>query len=449
MTDLRTLATQILERAKALGADAAEVYLREGTETEVEVRDGTIDRLATGQPRSVGIRVWRGDHSASTYGTDFSETTLNTLLEDALTLAPLSDPVAARKLAPRELLATEFPDYELYDASFETMTMDERIAFAHAAEAAAMGADARVTVSGGASWSDGVMHHVFATSEGFLGESKDSWGSAGVQVIADDTDHRKRNGGWHSVARFREDLLDAQELGRKAAQRAVEGLGSGPIETGTMPVVFDPWMAASLFSALFGALTGDAVERGASWLADLEGQAIASELITLIDDPTRTRGLGSTPFDGEGLPARPTTFIDRGVLQGFALNVYNAAKLGRTPTGHASRPASGAPGEASTNLYVQAGTQSSESIIEGVDYGFYCQSMMGFGFNPATGDFSRGATGFLIEKGKLTRPVSEVTISGNYKKMLMDIDAVGSDLFFDRSTNAPTIRIASMTVAGK
>lgn len=448
MTDLQKLATTLIERARALGATAAEVYLREGVETEVTIRDGVVDQLSTGQPRSLGLRVWRGPHSASTWGTNFSEETIETLLQDALELAELSDPMPDNRLAPQALLATEFPDYESHDPRVETLTMDERIAFARAVEASAMGADERLSVSGGASWSDGVSRQVLATSEGFVGESRDSWASVGVEVIADDEGHRKRNGSWYSVARFLEDLPTPQAIGELAAARAVRQLGAGPIPTATMPVVFDPFMAASLFSALFGAMTGGAVERGASYLIGKEGQAIASELITLIDDPTLRRGLGSTPFDGEGLPTKPTTFIERGVLRGFAINVYNAAKLGLQPTGHASRPTSGAPGETSTNLYVAAGETSVEAMIAGVEYGFLCQSMMGFGFNPATGDFSRGATGILIENGKLTRPVSEITLSGNYGEMLKNIDAVGNDLRFERSTNSPSIRISSMTVAG-
>lgn len=449
MNSLRSLAISILDRAKNLGADAAEVYLREGIETEVTIRDGAIDQLSTGQPRSVGLRVWRGAHSSSTWGTNFSKETLETLIKDAIELAELSDPMPDNRLAPKELLATEFPDYELFDPKIEDTTMDERIAFARAVEAAAMGADERITVSGGASWSDGVSRQVFATSEGFVGESADSWASVGVEVIADDADHRKRNGSWHSVARFREDIPSPEEIGKLAAERAVRQLGAGPIATANMPVVFDRFMAASLFSALFGAMTGGAVERGASFLAELEGKPIASERITLVDDPTLRRGLGSTPFDGEGLPTKRTVFIDKGVLQGFAINTYNAAKLGRKPTGHASRPSSGAPGETSTNLYVENGNRSLEEIISEVEYGFLCQSMMGFGFNPATGDFSRGATGFLIENGRITRAVSEVTLSGNYVDMLKNIDAVANDLQFERSSNAPSLRISTMTVAGK
>lgn len=448
MSALKTLAQELVTRCLEAGASAAEIYLSEGSESEIEIRDGVVDTLTSGQPRSVGIRVWRGQRSASTTGTDFSEATLQTLIQDALELAQLSDPVDGITLAPKALLAKETPNLDLFDQTHVQRSMDEKIALAVAAEAAAMAADPRITVSGGASYSDGTHAYALATSDGFIGEDRSSWAAVGVQVIADDADHRKRNGSWYSVARFADDLMPSEELGKRAAQRAVEHLGAGPIPTATLPVVFDPYMAASLFSALFGAISGGAIERGSSYLADAEGTAIASPLITLIDDPTIPRALGSRPFDGEGLPSKRTVFIQDGVLTGFALNTYNANKLGRQPTGHASRPSSGAPGEASSNLFVQPGTHSLEELIAGVDYGFYCQSMMGFGFNAATGDFSRGATGFLIENGKLTRPVSEVTLSGNYKAMLMDIDGVANDLVMDRAVSSPSLRIRKMTLAG-
>lgn len=448
MPALKELAQSLVQRCLDAGATAAEVYLTDGEETSFEVRDGVVETLTSGQPRSVGIRVWRGARSASTTGTDFQDTTLQTLIDDALALAELSDPVEGITLAPRALLATDFPALELYDPTHAERSVDAKIALAVDAERAAMTADPRVTVSGGASYSEGNSYEALATSEGFAGESRDSWAALGVQVIADDEDHRKRNGGWHSVARFAEDLLAPAEVGKRAAARAVEALGAGPIPTATLPVVFDPYMAAALFGALFGAMSGSAIERGSSFLSDLEGERVASPLVTLIDDPLLPRGLGSRPFDGEGLPSRATTFIKDGVLQQFALNTYNANKLGRQPTGHASRPRGGAPGESPSNLYLQPGDLPPEALLEGIEYGFFCQSMMGFGFNPATGDFSRGASGFLIEDGMLTRPVSEVTLSGNYREMLNSIDAIANDLLHDRAVSAPSIRLRAMTLAG-
>jgi PmbA protein len=292
------------------------------------------------------------------------------------------------------------------------------------------------------------MANALANSHGFCSGYESSFVSVQVEVIADDDGGKKRNGSWYSFARHREDLRSATEVGRVAAERALRQLGARPIATGKMPVVFDPWMASSLVGTLFGVLRGGAIERRSSYLVDRVGESIGSELLTLIDDPLIPRAPGSKPYDGEGLAARRTVFVDGGVLQGYALNSYSARKLGLQPTGHASRPASGSTGESSSNLFLQAGDRTPESIIGDVEYGFYCESMMGFGFNPATGDFSRGASGRLIENGVLTRAVSEITVSGNCDDIFAGLDAVGNDLVFDRSTTSPTLRIKEMTVAG-
>lgn len=443
MREQSTLAQQLVDQCLARGASAAEVTLSRGYENEIEVRDGKVDRLSSGQPSSVSVRVWRGERVASTQGTRLDEDTLQTLIRDAIELADLSDPIPGMTLAPKDRLATTFPDLDLYDPQHLERTTEEKIERAIACEHAALHADPRISVSNGASYSDAIHTVVHATSHGFVGAQRSGWTGMSAQAIANDTDDKKRNGGWYSVARYADDLLSPQTIGQYAAQRAVEQLGAGPIPTTTLPVVLDPYMAASVIGGIFGALTGSAIERGSSFLIDKEHTQIAAPILTLIDDPTRARGLGSRAFDSEGLPAQRTTFIKDGVLQTYAINTYNAHKLGRTPTGHAR-----GNGEGPSNLYVQPGTQSPEEIIASIDYGFYCQSMMGFGVNLTTGDFSRGASGFLIENGKLTRPVSEITLSGNYRDMLQQIDAIGNDLTWDRAIVSPTVLLRKMTLGG-
>lgn len=443
MRESSELAQQIIERCLNQGATAAEITLSQGHENEIEVRDGRVDRLTSGQPVSVTLKVWRDQRIASTTGTSLDESTLQTLIDDAIELADLSDPIEGMRLAPKHLLATNIQDLDLYDPEQLERSTEEKIARAIEAERAALNADPRITVSNGASYSDALYRVVHATSAGFLGAVQSGWSAISAQVIADDADDKKRNGGWYSVARYAKDLLPTQVIGERAAQRAIEQLGAGPIPTTTLPVVFDPYMAASLIGGMFGALTGSAIERGSSFLIDKEHQQIASSKLTVIDDPLIPRGLGSRAFDAEGLPTQRTTFINQGVLQTYAINTYNAHKLGRTPTGHAR-----GAGEGPSNLFVAPGPQSPEEIISSIDYGFYCQSMMGFGVNLTTGDFSRGASGFLIENGKLTRPVSEITLSGNYKEMLMQIDAVANDLIMDRAVTSPTILLRQMTLGG-
>ena len=448
--ELQEFASTVVKRAQSLGADAAEVYVRHGLETDIEVRNGEIDKLVEGGPKSVSVRVWRGDRSASTYGTDFSDGVVDRLIRDAVELADLMDPVPEMALADKDQMAigAEFPDLDLYDSGVLSVSASEKLAIAQEAETVALGHDPRITTSGGAAYGDLVMANALANSHGFCSGYESSFVSVQVEVIADDEGGKKRNGSWYSFARHREDLGSSAEVGRIAAERALRQLGAGPIATGKMPVVFDPWMASSLIGTLFGVLRGSAIERRSSYLVDRVGESIGSSLLTLIDDPLIPRAPGSKPYDGEGLAARRTVFIDEGVLQGYALNSYTARKLGLPLTGHASRPASGSTGVSSSNLFLQAGDRTPESIIADVEYGFYCESMMGFGFNGATGDFSRGASGRLIENGKLTRGVSEITVSGNLNDIFGNLDAVGNDLVFDRSTTAPTIRISEMTVAG-
>lgn len=436
-------AQHIVERCLDQGATAAEITISQGHENEIEVRDGQVDRLTSGQPVSITLRVWRDQRIASTTGTSLTPDTIQTLMKDAIELADLSDPIEGMRLAPKDLLAKDIPDLDLYDPQHLERSTEEKIARAIEAERAAQHADHRISVTNGASYSDALYHVVHATSNGFIGAVQSGWSALSAQVIADDVDNKKRNGGWYSVARYADDLLPTEIIGQRAAQRAVQQLGAGPIPTTTLPVVFDPYMAASLVGGMFGALTGSAIERGSSFLIDKEHTAIASPHLTLIDDPLILRGLGSRAFDAEGLSAQHTTFIDQGVLKTYAINTYNAHKLGRKPTGHA-RGSSEGP----SNLFVQPGTASPEELIASIDYGFYCQSMMGFGVNLTTGDFSRGASGFLIENGKLTRPVSEVTLSGNYRDMLMQIDAVANDLIMDRAIASPTLLLRKMTLGG-
>ena len=448
VASLSSFATSVVDRAIAAGATAAEVYVRQGREAEIAVRNGGIEKLTEGAPKSVGIRLWVDDRSASTFATDFSDASIARLIAETLTLTKLVDPVPEAALIDAAYLASATPDLDLFDAGVAAVQAADKLARVRACEAAALGHDARVTTSGGASYSDLVMAHVLANSHGFARGYEESFVSYDVQVIADDDGGKKRNGMWYTFGRHLDQLRDAEHVGRTAAERAVRQLGAGPVPTAKLPVVFDPRAASALIGAMFGCMKGGAIERRASYLVDRVGTQVASPLVTLVDDPTMPRAPGSRPFDGEGMAARRTTFVDAGTLTGYALNSFSARKLGLQPTGHASRPASGSTGETSSNLFLAAGASDPEAIVRDVAFGFYCESMMGFGFNPVTGDFSRGASGRLIENGVLTRPVSEVTLSCNFLDLFGRIDAVGTDLEHDRSTCSPTIRVSEMTLAG-
>lgn len=455
LAELREVAAYTLDKAKALGADAAEVYLRQGTEASVTVRKGEIEKLEEGSPRSIGVRVWSGAHVASTYATDLRRATIDGLLADTLALAPLTDAMPEQALADPARLAdgaealARAKALELFDPEVAAVDPARKVAIARELEASALGADPRVARSSGASYGDVSMTGVLANSNGFMGGYASSFAHYGVGVVADDEESKKRNGSWHTVARHIADLAPPAEVGRVAAERCVRTIGAGPVDTAVVPVVFDPRMAASLIAKLFAVLRGGAIERGASYLAGQLGETIGSPLLNLVDDPLRARGPGSRVYDGEGAEVAATRFVDAGVLRSYALNSYHARKLGMAPTGHASRPASGAPGSSSSNLYLEPGERTPEEIIGEIDYGFYCESMMGHGFQATTGDFSQGASGRLIEKGELTRPVSEVTISANFRELFAQLDAVANDLDFERSISAPTLRVARMTLAGR
>ncbi len=446
--DLKDVAARAVERALRAGADSAEVFVRRGVENEFEVRDGAIERLTQGGPQGVGLRLWRGDRSASTSATTLDTDTIDRLIADTLELADISDPIPEQALADRDDLATDIPELDLYDETLAQMSAESKLDLLKRCESAAMNHDPRITISSGASWGDAIMSSALATSNGFCEGTRQTYAGYSAQVIADDADKRKRNGFWFSSRRFAEALAAPEEVGRIAGERTVRQLGSRPIPTCELPVVFDPMAGSALIGLLFSVLRGDAIERGASYLADQMHEQIASDLVTIIDDPTIPRGIASRPFDGEGLPATRTTFVADGRLMTWALNTMNARKLKLAPTGHASRPGSGAPGESASNLYLAAGTSRAADVIAGTERGFYCESMMGFGFNPATGDFSRGATGRLIENGKLTDPVSEITLSANFRELLARIDFVCDDLAHERAVNAPTFRVEGMTVGG-
>ncbi len=442
------LAQKVVELAARAGATASEVRVRTGVETDMTVRNGQVEQLQQAGPSSIGIRLWIGERSASTYSTDLRPESIDQLIRQTLDLVPLTDPVPELALPDKEWLARDFAELELFDPALSRLSAEQKLARIMEVESLALGADPRISTSAGASWGDLEMTHALANSHGFCHGYQESFASFSVQVIADDADWKKRNGSWYSFSRFVDDLRSPAEVAEIAAHRALEQLGAAPMATAEVPVIFSNQAAGALVGTLFGCMTGRAIERNSSYLMESMGQPIASPLFSLVDDPTIPRGPGSRPRDGEGLPARRTAFIEQGVLQSWALNAYSARKLGLTPTGHASSPSSGAPSETASNLWVTPGTRTPEELIAEVEYGFYCDGMMGFGFNPTTGDFSRGAHGFLIENGKLGRPVSEVTVSANFRDLFGRIDALADDLPRDRRVASPAFRVSAMTVAG-
>jgi PmbA protein len=445
------LGSRVVDRALAKGADVAEVGVSEGTHLSVQVRMGEPELVEEAGSRSLGLRVMRGQQVAVTLTSDLSEGALERFVDDALELAQLSqsDPFAGPPDPALLSNASQHPDLQLFDPEVDRIDAARAIDMAKRAEKAALGYDPRLTNSEGANVSRQSGASVLVTSGGFRGGVRGTYTSLSVHPVADDADGKKRSGYYWSARRFAGDLDAPEHVGQEAARRTLDKLGSRKLATQEVAVVFDPDAGRSILGLLASCINGGAIWRKSSYLLEREGQQIASPLVTIVDDPLIARGPGSRPFDGEGLLSRRNTVVEQGILKSFILDTYSAKKLNKHSTGNASRGSGGGVGPSTTNLILQPGTQSAKALLESTDRAFYVTDMMGFGFNAVTGDFSRGASGFWIERGERIYPVSEVTISLNLDEMLKRIDAVADDLDFRTSMCTPTFRISSMTVAGR
>ena len=448
VAELADLASRVAEWSRQAGADEAEVVVRSGSELTAKVRLGKPEVVQQAGSKAVGLRVFKGKRRAVTYTSDPREHALKDFVAQTVELAQLAEPDELNSLPRAEQFATAIPDLDLYDAECEAFDAATALDSAKRAEAAALDYDTRVTNSDGATWSRVLGTVAFANSAGFAGGYRGSYASLYVEPMCDDEGGKKRNGYWWTANRFLGALDDPEQVGREAARRTVETLGARKVDTCEAPIVFDPEAARALVGMVFSVANGSAFYRKSSYLLEREGQRVASDLVTIVDDPLIPRAPGSRPFDGDGLPTRENVVIDAGRLATVLCDVYSARKLGRESTGSAGRGVGGNPSPTTSNLVMQAGDTAAEDIVAQTPQGLYVTSMMGFGFNPVTGDFSRGASGFWIENGKRTFPVAEVTISANFDDLLQRIDLVGSDLDLRTSTAAPTVRVSSMTVAG-
>jgi PmbA protein len=445
--DYRELAHDLLKRAAAEGSSGAEVLVVEDESFSVQVRLRAVDTLQSAKQKRLGLRLCFGRRSATTATSDFSPESLRRLLEDtaAMARATAEDPCGG--LPEPELFRADIPDLDLWDPEPANLPVEERIALATAAESAALDFDPRITNSEGGEYSHQDARIVFANSHGFTGEYRGSSVVLSASPIAGDDGGMQRDG-WYSAQRRLRDLESPEAIGRKAAQRALRRLGARKVPTQQVPVVLDPDMAASLLRTICAAVSGSAIYRSASFLTGKLGDQIASTNLTVVDDGRMAGRLGSRPFDGEGLPTRRTTIIQDGLLRSYLLDTYTGRKLGLPSTGNASRSVGQPPTVGPTNCHIVPGPHSPEQIIRSVGRGLYVTEMIGFGVNLVTGDYSRGAAGIWIENGELAYPVEEITIAGNLRDMLRDIEMVGNDLEWRGSVVAPTLKIARMTVAG-
>ncbi len=446
--ELTALAGQIVERALAAGATVAEASARSGWELSTRVRLGEPELVEEAGHKSVSLRVIRDGHVALTATSDLSPAGIERCVRDAVELAELSevDPQAG-PADPALLAKAPYPDLDLFDPKIADIHADQALELAKTAEAAALDYDSRLTLSEGASFARTSSTRALVLSGGFSGVTRGSYASLSVSPVAEDVGGKRRRGFYWAARRHFEDLEAPTAVGQEAARRTLAKLGSRRVPTVVAPVIFEADIARSIIGTLAGCILGSAVWRKSTYLLEHEGSSVASDLVTIVDDPLIARGPGSRPFDGEGLPSRRNSVVERGVLKTFLLDCYSARKLGRESTASAAR-SGGSIGPSTTNFILRAGTTPREELIASVERGLYVTEMMGFGFNPITGDFSRGASGFWIEDGKLAFPVSEVTISATLDQMLKNIDAVGDDLDLKTSIASPSFRTASMTIAG-
>jgi PmbA protein len=438
--DLESLAADLVNQAMKAGASDAEVVIREGDEFSVNVRMGQVETLKESGSRALGLRVYLGKRTASASTSDLTADGIQQVVDGAMALAKVTEEDPFVGLPETDEFGTIQDDLHLYFEDVYSLPGPERIEWARRTEAAALSADKRITNSDGGSFDAATGMKVLANSRGFLG----SYRSSNGQMQRD---------GWWSSARRMGDLDSPESVGAEAARRTVRRLGAKRVPTQRVAIVFAPEVARSLIGSVFDAASGDSIWRHASFLAGKLGEQIGAATLNIIDDnammlPTGAGGFGTSPFDGEGLPSRRTVVLEGGVLRNYMLNTYAARKLGMKSTHNASRGLAGAPGIGPGNLYLEPGTQTPEQIIGDVKAGLYVTSLMGFGTNIVTGDYSRGAAGLWIENGQLTHAVEEITIAGNLGEMLLNVTAIGNDLVFRGSVASPTIRIDGMTIAG-
>jgi PmbA protein len=438
------LLNDVVQAALKAGADAAEAVGAERRALSITVRLGALEEVEREEARDLGLRVFIGRRQATVSGSDIGAEARGKLVERAVAMAKLApeDPYAG--LADPELLARgKHADLDLYDPT--EPAPEELEARARTAEDAAR-AVPKVTNSDGASGSWSASQWTMVTSAGFAGVHRASGFSLGASAIAGD-ENGMENGYEGRSVRWQQDLPDAQAIGTEAGRRAASRLGARKIASTTAPVIFENRLAASLLGPLVGAVSGPAIARGTSFLKDKLGKQLFGEHITVTDDPHRKRGLGSSPFDDEGVANRARDLIEKGVLTTWLLNSSSARQLGLTSTGHASRGLAGPPGVSTSNLTLQPGDKTQAELIADAKRGLIVTSMFGPSLNGNTGDWSVGCSGFWFEGGEIAYPVTEITVAGN----LIDIYArlvPGSDLEIRGSTNAPSLLVDSLAIAG-
>ena len=439
---LANLAERLVAAARRAGADAADAIAERGVSQSVEVRDGTVEASERSEGDNMGLRAFVGRRQAVVSTNDLNGN-VDELAERAVAMARIAPEDKFAGLATPDQLATSIPDLDLLDSELPSVARLETTA--RAAEAAGIAVKG-VSKSGGASASAGIGGTVLVTSNGFMGAYLSSRHGVSMQAIAGEGTGMEQDYDFSSAIHAA-DLAAPEEVGRSAGERAVRRLNPKKVATKRVPVVFDPRVAGTLVSHLSSAINGSAITRKTSFLRDRMGEQVFASGIAIIDDPLRRRGLRSHPFDAEGIAGERRALVADGVLTSWILDCTTARELGLKTTGHAHRSVSSTPSPGASNLHLEPGTSSPAALMADIAEGFYVTDLIGMGANMVTGDYSRGASGFWIEHGELTYPVSEVTIAGHLNDIFRSLTPA-NDLVFRYGTNAPTVRIEGLTVAG-
>ena len=447
---LERAAEQAIQALQRAGASQGDARLTQSEGLEVRVRGEEIDFVKQAHAKGLVLRAFveerGGRRQASTSTSDLTPEAVDRMAQETVALARATavDPAAG---LPEGGFASDWPDLELLDPADRPWKVDEWIERARRAEDAARALDARITRSSGSQASSRFACVAYGNTAGFVGSYASSSHGLYSMPVAE-ADGQKQTDYWSAASRSLSGLEDPESVGRSAGERVVRRLGARPVPTCEVPVIFESRVAAGLLRNLLECVNGYALYRKASFLAGRLGDAIASELVSVVDDGRRPGGLGSRPFDGEGLPTRRNVIIDAGRLESYLLDSYSARRLGASSTGSAIPlgPTGAAAGP--TNLWLEPGDASLEDLVADTGRGLLVTEMMGRGLNPVTGDYSRGAAGLWIENGELTHAVQEVTVAGNLGEMLRSIDAIANDLQWLSSVASPSLRVARMTVAG-
>ncbi len=439
--NLRGLTEDLVDLGIKKGADEVEVTIAQGFEFGVKVRMREIEELTEAGSNGLAVRVIKDKKTAFASSEDFTKETLEKLIVNAVNRVEMGNPDEFAGLPEKQRIETDIASLNLYDPKIPKLSADEKIKLALETEKIAL-SDKRINNSHGARCRTYEIRRILANSKGFSGEYNETNCYIFLGLQAGETDS-KVEGYWISSKRHFKDLEPPEKIAKKAVERTLRQLGAKKIKTQNVPVVIEPNQTSGILEFLFECVAGTSIYRKSSFLVDKLGQKIGNEQVTVIDDALMPGGLGSRPFDSEGVPTQTTTVIDKGVLENYLCNTYASRKLKLKSTGNCLGTGVGAH-----NFYLKPGNHTPEEIIKSVDRGLLLTRTIGFGLNPVTGDISRGAFGLWIEKGEIVYPVTEITISANMGNILNEIEMIGNDLDFRSRFAGPTIKVREATIGG-